>query len=153
MLTGCDLFWEQSHLPDSQLIANFQEKKADFEHLRQMILEDEGLTRVDVDWTEPRDPQTVGISSERIAEYRKMFRRLGTPRGFSATRGRSNIEFIASSQGFVTHGSHKSYAYLRDRPDTLLDSLDGFIEPSKKRAVGTGYRHIEGNWYLYFYGD
>ena len=36
-LVGCrDPFEGQPHLPDDQLIANFHEHKADFEHLREM---------------------------------------------------------------------------------------------------------------------
>jgi hypothetical protein len=141
----------QPHQSDAQMIANFQKYKSDFERLRQMILEDKGLTRVDDNWTEPRDPLTIGIKSERIAQYRRMFQQLGIPRGFSATAERDRIEFIASAQGWVASGSSKCYVYLKTRPDELLDDLDKLS--LQEKPFGTGYRHIEGDWYLYFYGD
>jgi len=144
-------FSGQPHQPDRQMIANFQTHKTEFEYLRQMVTEDKWLTRVDDDWTEPRDPQTIGILPDRIAKYRRIFHQLGIPRGISATAGRDRIEFIASSQGWVASGSSKSYVYLAKRPDEVLDDLDSLS--SLQKPFGIGYKHIEGNWYLYFYGD
>ena len=57
-----------------------------------MIFEDKNLTRVDEDWTEPKD-----FDQKRIAEYRKVFQVIGVPRGFSAPVSREQIEFIASA--------------------------------------------------------
>jgi hypothetical protein len=151
-LSNCsDPFQGQPHLPDAQLIANFQAHKEGFERLRQMIIEDKGLTRVDDNWTAPGDPKAIGVSPERIAEYRKLFSQLGIPRGFSATSERDRIEFLASSQGWVAHGSHKCYLYASNPPKDLIGSLDHIS--SKNRSVGEGTRQIEGNWYLHFYGD
>ena len=141
----------QPHQPDAWMIANFQKHKSDFERLRQMILEDKGLNRVDDNWTDPQEPLTIGIKSERIARYRRIFQQLGIPRGFSATAERDKIEFITTTQGWLAGGSLKSYMYLKTPPDEVLDDLDKLT--FQERPVGTGYRHIEGNWYLYFYGD
>lgn len=150
---GCDASDnEQPHLPDKELIANFNAHKADFEKLVSMVLEDKDLTRVDDDWTSPRDPQTIGVSPERIAEYRQMFAKLGLPRGFSATVDKTRIEFIASSQGYVTHGSSKGYLYGdKSFSGEVVESLDEMS--LAKRPFGSGCRHIEGKWYLYFNGD
>lgn len=150
LLVGCkDPFEGQPHLPDDQLIANFQAHKPEFERLRLMILEDKGLTRVDVDWTQPNDPTTIGVTPERIAEYRRLFTQLGLARGFSAYR--HDIEFLASCQGWVASGSSKGYLYKAKPPLTLEDNLDQYS--SQERAVGYGYRKIEGSWYLYFEAD
>jgi hypothetical protein len=152
LLTGCsDPFEGQPHLSDSQLIAAFQTHKPDFERLRTMILEDKGLTRVDDDWTVPTDPQTIGITVQRIAEYRKLFQKLGIARGFSAYEDRHEIEFWASAQGWVAHGSHKGYVYASAIPAPILESLDSLA--AQKGNVGYGYKHIEDNWYLSYYGD
>lgn len=144
-------FKGQSHQSDEQMIANFQQHKTEFEQLRQMILDDKGFTRIDDDWTEPSDPQTINIKPSRITEYRKLFQLLNIPRGFSATQDKNEIEFIASSQGWIASGSSKSYVYLSTRPESLLNNLNQMSLTDK--PFGTGYRHIEGNWYLYFYGD
>ena len=80
----------QSHVPDKDLIENFEIHRAEFEKLVAMIFEDKNLTRVDEDWTEPKD-----FDQKRIAEYRKVFQVIGVPRGFSAPVSREQIEFIA----------------------------------------------------------
>lgn len=119
-----------------------------------MILQDRQLTRVDRDWTEPREPSTIGVTSARIDEYRRLFKKLGIKSGFSAPQNREHIELVASTQGWVSHGSEKGYLYADKRPDYLggmVDELDQYS--SKQRPIGSGCRHIEGNWYLYFYGD
>jgi hypothetical protein len=144
--------WEisgQPHQPDAKMMANFQKHKQDFEQLRQMILQDKGLTRVDDDWTNPEDPKVLGVTPERIAQYRRIFGRLGIPRGFSADPERSRIEFIASAQGLSISGSMKSYVYSQHSPPGLFDDLNNL--PSKENSHG--YRRIEGKWYLYFYAD
>lgn len=119
-----------------------------------MALQDRQLTGVDGDWTEPRDPKTIGISEERVAEYRMLFRILGIKRGFSAPQNRDHIQFPASTRGLVSHGSEKGYLYAIVIPAYLgpvresLDQLSG-----SKRPIGSGCRYIQGNWYLYFSGD
>jgi hypothetical protein len=52
----------------------------------------------------------------------------------------------------MTHGSSKGYIYGDDCSDgKMLESLDEMS--SAERPYGSGCRHIEGKWYLYFYGD
>ena len=144
----------EPHLADEELIGTFHSHQADFDRLLQMVLQNKQLTRVDDDWTEPRDPKTIGVSEERVAEYRKLFRVLGIKHGFSAPQNRDHVQFLASTRGWVSHGSEKGYLYAIVIPDHLgpvRDSLDqlGF----GKRPIGSGCRHIQGNWYLYFSGD
>jgi len=136
---------EQSHLPDAELIENLKTHRAEFEKLVVMISEDKNLKRVDSDWTDPKD-----FSPERTAEYRKLFRVAGIPRGFYAGHENSQVQirFLASSQGFVTHGSSKGYIYGDECSDgKMLESLDQIS--SAERPYGSGCRHIEGKWYLY----
>lgn len=139
----------QPHLPDKQLIENFRIHRAEFEKLVAMIVEDKGLTRVDDNWTEP-----ASYDAARVAEYRKLFKIVGTQRGVSATVDREAIEFIASSQGFVTHGSAKGYLYAKKCPFQLGKTVESLDEMSSgERPTGSGCHHIEGQWYLYFQGD
>lgn len=140
---------EQAHLPDAELIENFKTHRAEFEKLVAMISEDKNLKRVDSDWTDPKD-----FSPERTAEYRKLFRVAGIPRGFYAgyEDNQVQIRFLASLQGFMTHGSSKGYIYGDECSDgKTLESLDEMS--SAERPYGSGCRHIESKWYLYFYGD
>jgi hypothetical protein len=148
--TGGDI----PHKSDEELIANFQSHKAEFNRMLQMINEDKDLARVDYDWTSPENPRTVGISQERIDEYRSLFRRAGVPRGFSAFQSKDSIEFIASSQGLAVSGSSKGYLYAKEPPSRVIDNLDNYrAQKSTLSPAFPVFRHIEGNWYLFFEAD
>jgi hypothetical protein len=151
MITSGDI----PHKSDEELIANFESHKAEFNRMLQMINEDTGLDRVDDNWTSPKNPQTVGISQRRIDEYRSLFYRAGVPRGFSAFQSRDYIEFIASAQGLAVGGSMKGYIYAKEAPPRVVENLDSYraAEGSKFSPAFPVYRHIEGNWYLYFQAD
>ncbi len=146
---------------DDEMLQNFQQHRAEFEQLRIMVSADRGLQRVDQDWTKPDDPAAIGISKERIAEYRRMFRRLGIPRGFQCYGDRSEITFIAHAEGLAVAGHAKNYVWSQSEPDELVDSIDRFRvqEIRQYRDYLDGktktfqkhwnvYRRIEGNWYL-----
>jgi len=136
------------HAPDNELIANFHRHRADFEKLREMILQDKDLLRVTSNLTQPEDLRSIGISSVRIAEYRKLLKVLGIEGGVTASSDRANVEFTTSFRGFVTHGSQKGYLYSTNPVTEPLAGLDQF----SATGVGIGLRHIEGNWYLFFEG-
>jgi hypothetical protein len=146
--------WTASDIPhksDDELIANFKAHEAEFNQLLQMVMADKCLYRVDDNWANPNDPKTIGISDERIAIYRKMFRALDIPRGFSANQDVGVVEFISSAQGLSVSGSSKSYVWLKEPPSGLVDHIDSYrTQPGASYPV---YRHITGNWYLRFDAD
>jgi hypothetical protein len=136
------------HPPDADLIRRFHEQKKDFESLLTMIQQDKGLQRVDDTWTSPERPSEIGVSDDRIEAYRRMFAKLGIPRGFDASK---RIIFLASTQGLSVSGSAKGYAYLYSPPESselLLPSLDDCTQG--RGDSFTAYRHIQDGWYLYF---
>jgi len=143
---GC--LFESKHATDEYMIANFKAHQSEFDQLLQMILSDKGLLRVDNDWTLPANPEAVGVSQERISGYRKIFHRVGVPRGFSARESRDEIDFIATTKGLSVTGSAKGYTWLSKRPELVIDNLDKYWSTDGKSF--TAYRHIEGNWYLWF---
>jgi len=139
--------------PDADLIQNFTKHRADFEEIVKMASHDKGLTRVDRDWTNPRDPSKIGISQVRIDRYRALFRDAQIPRGFSAGSepgGKQiDVSFMFWGFGFAASDEYgKGYAYLTTPPKALRTTLDGF-EPRFRQPYDI-YRHVEGNWYLYF---
>jgi hypothetical protein len=144
VFTGGDI----PHKTDAEMIANFKAHKREFEQLLQMVVTDKGLTRVDDNWTSPEDPQTIGLSKLRLDEYRKLFQKVGTPRGFSANAVRDSIEFISSAQGMVTHGSSKSYVYTTIVPSLIVENIDSYRE--QNNSFYPVYKRIEGNWYIRF---
>jgi hypothetical protein len=130
------------------LIENFQAHKAELDQLLQMFLTDEPLVRVDFDWTDPKDPQIIGVTQERLDVYRRLFRKVGLSRGIRGQGGKKRILFIYSTRGLGIAGSGKGYAYLKEPPELVVDNLDNY--KSKDGKSFTAYKHVEGNWYLYF---
>src|SRR5262245_33784112 len=99
------LLWQSLQPPsDAVMIANLARNRTAFEHLVAMIREDRGLERVDVDWTRPDDPASVGVGPQRIAAYRAMMREIGIARGFYAFEPRDQISFMAFASGLSIRG-------------------------------------------------
>lgn len=130
---------------DETMIRNLEQHREVFARLITMIREDKGLERVDDDWTKPDDPATVGVSPERIAEYRRLFAQAGIPRGFYSYSGGTTITFIAYTFGLSISGCAKSYIFTDVAPEELvdepLDKLHGTSRGLVRRRIGEG-------WYL-----
>jgi hypothetical protein len=136
------------HPSDKELLDNFQAHKAEFDQLLQMFLSDKGLGRVAYDFTRPGDPQTVGVTTDRLKEYRRRFDKLELSAGIEGYDGKDIVWLHSSTQGLAVSGSGKGYAYLRKPPEMQVQDLDKYW--SKDGRSFTAFRHIEGNWYLYF---
>ncbi|MEK7723474.1 MAG: hypothetical protein AAB336_03930 [Acidobacteriota bacterium] len=152
-LIGCDGFPDDiPHKSDSSMIENFHNNKAEFEKLLLMIQEDEKkvgdrVFRIDKDWFKPKNLDELGISDERIGEYRKVFKQLDIRRGFYAYGKGDFYSFMSSAQGLAVSGSSKGYAWSKEPPKSLTESdLDEYH--SQQNANDYIFRHIEGNWYL-----
>lgn len=144
------------HKSDAEMMDNFRAKEDRFEQLLDMVRHDEKLVgnkffRIDYDWTEPKELQPIGISDERVSEYRKLFVELGVPRGFNAYGKGDVYYFIASTQGLAVSGSSKSYVWRREPPEYLVN--EDTKEHVLKNETSRAYRHIHGQWYLSFEAD
>jgi hypothetical protein len=113
-----------------------------------MFQSDKKLGRVAYDFTRPEKPGEIGITEERIKEYRRFFDELKLTAGIEGYEPKDSVMFIRSTQGLSISGSSKGFAYLEKRPELLVDSLDDYR--SKDGRSFTAFRHIEGNWYLYY---
>jgi hypothetical protein len=137
-----------NHPADEALLSNFRSHRADFERLLQMFLADKGLGRVAPDFTRPDAPQSVGVAPERISEYRNLFKKLGLTAGIEGYEEKDHVWFHASTYGLAVTGSSKGYAHLKQRPALVVGSLDSYRHRDSRSFVV--FRHIEGDWYLYF---
>ena len=138
--------WSPKPRPsDAVPIESLHRKRAIFDTLVTMIREDRGLKRVDVDWTDPADPATVGVSAERIARYRQLCREAGVPRGFYQFE--TSIVFVAHADGMVVHGSSKSYVWGKSKyePDTIDGDLEAEAGAQRKFHAR---RRIDADWSL-----
>lgn len=134
---------------DVELIANFQRHQSAFDQLADMAQSDNGLRRVGSDWTDPENAQSIGVSTARISQYRKLFDAAHVPGGFEAFYPSEGIQFPYWGHGSaVSSDVDKGYAYLATPPAKVFGSLDG-CEPDRKNG-SVYYRHIVGNWYLYY---
>ena len=88
------------------------------------------------------------MSQERIQDYRRLFAKLGIPRGFYAFHDPEEFIFTANTRGLSISGSAKGYAYLQKKPRLVVADLDSYWSEDGKSF--TAYQHIKGKWYLYF---
>jgi hypothetical protein len=138
---------------DAELIARFTANRARIETLVAMMQVDRTLTRVDDNSTDPADPATVGISPERIAEYRRLLDEIGFSQGFFYDPQSGGVAFLAWATGFTGSGAAKSVLYRPENPTPLVDDLDAYRPPEGQDHHILAYRHIEGQWYLQLDAD
>lgn len=158
IVSGCS----SRHPSDDQLLETFRRHRADLEQLVQMFTADKGLGRVGDGFTRPDDPGGVGVSAQRVSEYRRLCAAVGAPaciEGYDATfdrlygavqAGRSEVKnpiwIHVSTRGLSISGSSKGFLYSSAPPFEIVPDLDR-VSPSRSQ---TWIRHIEGPWYLHF---
>src|SRR3954470_3738367 len=64
--------WAAGHPSDAELLRRFHEHRAELDQLIKMFETDKDLGRVGENFTRPDDPERIGVSSERIQEYRRL---------------------------------------------------------------------------------
>ena len=159
----------KDHPSDDAMINNFDDHREEFEALRVMMQADKGLERVDPGFVKPENPDAVGVTPERIEQYRSLSKKLGLERGIeafgdSATR----VALLASCRGLSVSGSSKTYIWLKAPPEptagrAIVEDLDSYLRErrdERRKFFDThkhgmsghvdAYRLIEGNWYLHY---
>jgi hypothetical protein len=136
---------------DRALLANFGHHESTFNQLVEMANADKWLDRVDEDLTSPKEPETVGVSPARITTYRRLLREARVSRGFHAIGFGAEVDFYYWLMGSaISSDTGKGYAYLTSPPGNLLTTLDR-CRPDENNGFGVrAYRHIRGNWYLFY---
>ncbi len=162
ILSGCSLYFDKYkvHPKDAEMIETFNEHRDKFDTLLRMFQEDRSLGRVAYDFTRTsnffekcEEPdcwqgKEIEVSDQRLAEYRKLFSKIGLEKGMEGYGKKESIVFIASTKGLSITGSSKGFIYTTVEPRTLVDDLDSYWSPDGKSFMAL--RRIEGNWYLYF---
>jgi hypothetical protein len=135
-----------AHPSSQELINNFLSHRPEFERLLQMAQEDQELYRVAYDSTRPENPEAIGLTQERLTEYRGLFDELNLEAGIE--KGGDNVWFIASARGLSVSGSAKGYIYTQIPPDLVVEDLDNYFSADGRSF--TAFQKIEENWYLYY---
>ena len=135
---------QSTYRADEFLIANFEANKSEFNTLLEMFRRDTGLIYFAHDHTIPEHPESVGISPERLEQYRHMFSQLGLigmAADDRATGARDEIWFFTSIEG-ARPSNFKHYEYVANPKKGVIQDLD------KDGSKTNPYRHIANDWYL-----
>jgi hypothetical protein len=143
------------HPTDGRLIREFHSHTNDFERLLAMFREDRQLGRIAPGFTRPANffsgkplPEGKPAGVGRLAEYWALFAKLSLSAGIEGYDDKEMVRFIRSTRGLSISGSSKGYAYMEVPPELVVESLDDYWSGDGRSF--TAFRHIEGNWYLYF---
>jgi hypothetical protein len=145
---------------DAALELRFQEQRPELERLVDMSDEDPEMTRIadtflwkrdNVGW--PRPQSEWGISKERWAEYKRIFKRSDVDGGIS--RWGEDVRIMVWRWGIVPSGITVSYLHCGSLP-TKSDSADPACAEQKETGTGKygrtswGYRYkkLTNEWYI-----
>jgi hypothetical protein len=137
-----------SHAPaDNQLIANFKQHRSEIATLMDMMRADKVIRRVDDTWTDPADPSKAGVSPARIAEYRRILKDVGYPRGFYFNPESGSVVLVAWAIGLGVSGASKSFMYDPPNLVPLVEDLDAY-HPQPGQGQVLAFRRVDDHWYL-----
>jgi hypothetical protein len=142
-----DAFSWRKHPTDQALALHFKSHQTEFEKLRHMLLADKRLEYVDYNSTRPENPQSIGVTQDRLREYRALLKRLELSHGIQKYERPDEIGFTASFLDYFVTSSAKGYIYSTQQPSSLKQNLDTY--QSGDESPFTVYKHLEGHWYLY----
>ena len=158
--SACFLYAEKDHPKDRDLLEFFSENRHDFDALIAMFKADRSLGRIGSNFERTSsffgeckgdkvwNGDKIEVTKERLSDYRSLFTKLKLPAGIEGYCDKHEIYLYASTKGLSITGSTKGYAFLDERPKVLVDDLDTYWSADGKSFIA--YRHIEGNWYLFF---
>src|SRR5208283_3789079 len=136
---------------EAKLIQNFNEHRATFEQLRDMLLADTNLSRVSSRYVETYKPFFLGYPSEqnfptdRFKKYTALLKEAG---GKVATRCEGehpDPAVVVWGWGWAGTTRHIGICWLDQAPTNQISTLDGY----HGRLDEWAYRHIDSNWYFW----
>jgi hypothetical protein len=140
---------------EKKLIDNFYAHRAEFDRLRDMLLEDKDVLRVaswGVETTKSMGGRSIppegGFPVNRYNEYLALLRETG---GIGAFRGRGDhpesVSISVWATGWGSSTRHIHIYWSDHAPPNEVHSLDDYYLTEKPRHPV--FRHIDGNWYLW----
>ncbi|MFQ5398279.1 MAG: hypothetical protein ACE5E7_01640 [Anaerolineae bacterium] len=133
-----------AHPTDEEMIANYAEHKPDFEQLALTL-----TTETEIRIIFPKDGKCQFEKrklnddelSEKCNQYIRAFNLLGLDWTYS---GDEPIWLPVSSSGLSVSGSSKGYFFSSIPPKRIVSNTDNW------NGFSIVYRHIEGNWYIFY---
>jgi hypothetical protein len=155
---GCIYYFAPKPPKESKLIQNFNEHRADYEKLRDMLQVDTNLTRVASWGVETRKPVFLGnppggnFSVERYNEYLTLLKKVG---GFVASRDEGehpNFSIVVWGWGWAGFTKHVGICWKDEAPTNQIANVDDVYgtwmtnDNEERRVV---FKHIDSNWYIW----
>ena len=151
------LFWLSGRPPrETTLIGNFRAHQLAYERLRDMLIADQQVEAVYVDFGVetadsglPRQPSEVKFPADRYGEYTGLLKQIGSNAAF---RSRKNLpELICVgvwASGWAGDTRHIWVCWTDHEPTVLVTSLDDYYRDSDSNRPRNVSRRIDGDWYL-----
>ena len=136
---------------EAKLIANFNNHRATYERLRDMLITDDQLLRV-ADWgieTESgfEKPRQGKFPAARYDEYLTLLKEVDA-KGASRGHGKTGVPCVLVwASGFAGDTRHRSICWLTVQPQNQIAALDEFERTPKPRKPM--FRHIDAGWYIW----
>ncbi len=138
---------------EAQLIQNFNEHRAAFEQLKEMLITDGQVRRV-ADWgvetTNGVGEPPVNFPTDRYNQYLVLLKQAGALQAYRNEGGHPDPGILVWAAGFGGDTAHVAISWEDQAPTNQVASLD---EHHKKRRHGEPwslvYRHLDGNWYIW----
>jgi hypothetical protein len=154
---GCVFLFIPSPKPPQEikLIKNFNEHRADFEKLRDMLQADTNLTVVaswGVETTKSvvaHIPPEGNFPVERYNEYLALLKNVG---GFVASRDEGehpDPSIVVWGWGWAGDTKHIGICWKDQAPTNQIATLDGYQGRSVYPNRVVVFRHIDQNWYFW----
>lgn len=140
---------------EAKLIQIFQDHRAEFERLREMLQADTQVVRLaswgveTTDSVVPRIPPEGTFPVDRYMEYMNLLKQVG---GHVAYRGKDQHPHLGISlwaSGFAGNARHIGLSWRDQAPTNRIASLDAYRGTSKYGGRQVVYRHLDSNWYLW----
>jgi hypothetical protein len=133
---------------DKDVIRVFEKNRSTLQEVVAFCAKHPGLTRIAQNSTYPEDYAPAHVSPDELREIRRKLTAAGFPEGVAITFGGYGPKFLFMTGGLVTGGVSKGVLYSASAPRPLKPSLDDM--GWKTYSHHSGYRHIDGPWYVFF---
>ena len=149
---GCVYLFAPRPPKEAKLIQNFNEHRAAFEQLRDMLQADTNLWTVSDRGIEIRQPPFRGSPTEanfptdRFNKYQVLLKEVG---GLGAGSGDGKHHYACISiwqYGLLVNLRHIDILWLEKPPTNQVSSLEGYLAYSTNADVV--FKHIDQNWYF-----
>ncbi len=147
-VAGC---WRVAHPPippDQDVLRIFQKHRSTLQEVVEFCAKHPKLTRIAQNFTYPEDYTIAHVSPDELRGIRGKLEQAGFPEGVIATPGSYGPKFLFMTGGLLTGGVAKGVLHSPSTPRPLKPSLDEM--GWKNHSHESGYRHIDGSWYVFF---